>query len=149
MKIINLILIWLLITYVLPLHGQKIVINGTKFNVDGKEIFINGANTPWNNWNDFGGSYQSSWWNSEFKRIKNAAGNATRIWISCDGEVGLNINNDGTVTGATNAFWADLDDMFQLAQNNKIYIMATLISFDHFKNSHTKYQNWRNMITIK
>lgn len=133
---------------VLPLcsHGQRIIVSGNKFQVEGKEIIMNGANTPWNNWNDFGGNYKSAWWDAEFKQIKNAGGNSTRIWISCSGEVGLTISTDGTVTGATTAFWSNLDDLFQLAKKNKIYIKATLISFDHFKNANTTYQRWRNMI---
>lgn len=126
--------------------AQKITVSGNKFLVDSKEIFMNGANTPWNNWNDFGGSYVSSFWDSEFQRIKNAGGNSTRIWITCNGMVGVNISADGTVTGATNAFWSNLDDMFRLAKKNKIYIKATLISFDHFKNSNSKYMSWRNMV---
>ena len=126
--------------------AQKITISGNKFQVDGKEIFMNGANTPWNNWNDFGGSYVSTFWDAEFQRIKNAGGNSTRIWITCNGVIGVNISDDGTVTGATTAFWSNLDDMFRLAQKNKIYIKATLISFDHFKNSNAKYMAWRNMV---
>ncbi|HCY41932.1 MAG TPA: cellulase (glycosyl hydrolase family 5) [Prolixibacteraceae bacterium] len=126
--------------------AQFVTVSGNKFLVDGKEIIMNGANTPWNKWNDFGGSYTSSWWDAEFQKIKAAGGNSTRIWISCNGEVGLLIASDGAVTGATAAFWSNLDDMFRLAQKNKIYIKATLISFDHFKNSHTNYQRWRNMI---
>jgi len=138
----------LFVLNLLPLFvvAQYVTVNGNKFLVDGHEIFMNGANTPWNNWNDFGGNYQSSWWDAEFKRIKDAGGNSTRIWITCSGEVGLTISADGTVTGATDAFWSDLDDLFQLAQKNKIYIKATLISFDHFKNTYTTYQQWRKMI---
>jgi hypothetical protein len=126
--------------------AQRITVTGNKFMVEGKEIFMNGANTPWNNWNDFGGNYNSAWWDAEFGRIKNAGGNSTRIWISCNGVVGLTISADGTVTGATNTFWSNLDDMFLLAKKNKIYIKATLISFDHFKNSNSTYQRWRNMV---
>lgn len=128
------------------LTAQYVTVSGNKFLVDGHEIFMNGANTPWNNWNDFGGNYQSSWWDAEFKRIKDAGGNSTRIWITCSGEVGITILSDGTVTDATDAFWSDLDDMFLLAEKNKIYIKATLISFDHFKNTYTTYLKWRNMI---
>lgn len=142
----KLFLIAFLMSFIYSSVAQRVSVDGTKFLVNGKEIVMNGANTPWNKWNDFGGSYSSTWWDNEFKRIKDAGGNSTRIWISCNGEVGLLINVDGTVTGATNAFWANLDNMFQLAEKNKIYIKATLISFDHFKNSHTKYQSWRNMV---
>jgi len=126
--------------------AQKITVSGNKFQVDGKEIFMNGANTPWNNWNDFGGSYLGTFWDSEFQRIKNAGGNSTRIWITCNGTVGINISVDGKVTGCTTAFWSNVDDMFRLAKKNKIYIKATLISFDHFKNSNSKFQSWRNMV---
>lgn len=128
-------------------HAQRVSVSGNKFLVNGKEIVMNGANTPWNKWNDFGGGYTSTWWDAEFKRIKIAGGNSTRIWISCNGDVGLKISADGTVTGATALFWSHLDDMFKLAEKNKIYIKATLISFDHFKNSHTTFQSWRNMVS--
>lgn len=138
----------IILVSLLPLwsNAQHITVSGNKFLVDGKEIFMNGANTPWNNWNDFGGNYKSSWWDAEFQRIKNTGGNSTRIWITCSGEVGVTISTDGTVTGATTAFWSNVDDMFQLAKKNKIYIKATLISFDHFKNSNGTYPRWRNMI---
>lgn len=146
MKARNLLLLIFFISLPVLLSAQFVSVSGNKFLVDGKEIIMNGANTPWNKWNYFGGSYSSSWWDAEFQKIKAAGGNSTRIWISCNGEVGLTISDDGTVSGATPAFWANLDDMFRLAQKNKIYIKATLISFDHFKNSHANYQSWRNMI---
>jgi hypothetical protein len=146
MKTIKILVIFLVLFSPLYTIAQKITVSGNKFLVDGKEIFMNGANTPWNNWNDFGGSYVSTFWDSEFQRIKNAGGNSTRIWITCNGVVGVNISDDGTVTGATPAFWSNLDDMFRLAQRNKIYIKATLISFDHFKNSNAKYMAWRKMV---
>lgn len=128
------------------LNAQRVSTEGTKFLVNGKEIILNGANTPWNHWNDFGGNYESDWWNAEFGRIKNAGGNSSRIWISCSGDGGITIQPDGTITGATEKFWADVSDMFKLAKKNKIYIKATLISFDHFKDNHGHYQSWRNMV---
>lgn len=141
-------LLTIILVYILPFccYAQRITVSGNTFVVDGKEIYMNGANTPWNNWNDFGGNYQSSWWDAEFRRIKEAGGNSTRIWITCNGQVGLIIDDEGTVTGATEAFWSNLDDLFQLALENQIYIKATLISFDHFKDSNSNYLKWRNMI---
>ncbi|WP_308638963.1 cellulase family glycosylhydrolase [Paenibacillus silvisoli] len=126
--------------------GDRITISGTKFYAGGQQIFINGANTPWNSWNDFGRSFDYNWWNNHFATLHANGVNATRVWITCDGEVGININSNGQVTGATTAHWNNLDSLFQIAQNNGIYIMATLMSFDHFKNTHTKYQSWRNML---
>ena len=146
MKAFKILAIIFVINFPLWSAAQFVTVSGNRFLVEGREIIMNGANTPWNKWNDFGGNYTSSWWDAEFQKIKAAGGNSTRIWISCNGEVGLLIASDGTVTGATSAFWSNLDDMFRLAQKNKIYIKATLISFDHFKNSHTNYQRWRNMV---
>jgi endo-1,4-beta-mannosidase len=111
-----------------------------------KEIFINGVNTPWNNWNDFGGNYDTGFWDEEFQRIRQAGGNASRIWISCNGDVGIDIDESGMVSGATESHWEDLDDMLALAKLQGIHIMATLISFDHTKNTNIKYQRWRNLL---
>jgi hypothetical protein len=60
--------------------------------------------------------------------------------------VGIDILESGEVNGATAAHWEDLDDMFSLAAQHKVYIMATLTSFDHAKNTYKKYQRWRNML---
>ena len=146
MKISKVLTLILIIILPLVSTAQRIAVSGNKFVVEGKEIIMNGANTPWNSWNDFGGSYNNTWWDNEFQKIKAAGGNSTRIWITCSGTVGINISADGTVAGATAAFWSNVDDMFRLAQKNKIYIKATLISFDHFKSSNSKYQSWRNMV---
>ena len=124
----------------------QVTVNGTQFEVCGNRIWLSGCNTPWDNWNDFGGSYDSAFWGQHFADLHAAGVNASRIWITCSGEVGINISTTGVVTGGTAAHWANLDDMFAKAQANGIYIMATLISFDHFKQPNTTYQRWRNWI---
>ena len=126
--------------------AQRITVDGNNFKVYGKEIFMNGVNTPWDHWNDFGGNYDHSFWDTEFQKIRQAGGNASRIWISCNGDVGIDISETGLVSGATQDHWEDLDDMFTLAAEHQVYIMATLISFDHTKNTYKKYQSWRNML---
>lgn len=133
-------------SWISPTDAQRISVEGTRFTVDGHEIFMNGVNTPWDNWNDFGGVYDHDFWDREFKRIRQAGGNSSRIWITCNGDIGINISNDGEVTGATDRHWNNLDDLFALAESHKVYIMATLISFDHTKNSNNKYQAWRNLL---
>jgi len=127
------------------LLSQKITADGDKFLLYGKEIFMNGVNTPWDNWNDFGGEYDHDFWDTEFRKIRQAGGNASRIWITCNGDVGINISAEGVVSGATPSHWEDLDDMFALAARHQVYVMATLISFDHTKNTYKKYQSWRNL----
>jgi len=128
------------------LSAQRIRADKDRFVVEGKEIFMNGVNTPWDNWNDFGGDYDSEFWSNEFHRIRESGGNCARIWISCDGEVGMLIDSFGYVSGATEKHWLNLDDLFDLARTHKVYIMATMLSFDHTKDSHKNFMSWRKMI---
>jgi hypothetical protein len=118
-------------------------VNGTRFNVDGKEIWLNGANTPWNRWNDFGtGNYDHAWWDSHMQVLNDNGINCIRVWISCNGG-GIAINPDGAVTGVTPSFFNDLDRFFELAQDHGIYIIATLLSFDHTKAGNPDYLAFR------
>lgn len=127
--------------------GDRVTVSGTQFKAGTNRIWFNAANTPWNAWNDFGGSFDATWWGNHFKSLHDNGVNATRVWITCNGETGINIATDGTVSGATAAHWSNLDTLFQLAKTNGIYIMATLMSFDHFNTSHPNYMSWRNMIS--
>ncbi len=123
--------------------GDRITVSGTQFMAGGQRIWINGANTPWNNWNDFGGNYNASWWDTHFQQLHANGVNATRVWMIDSGEVGINIDSTGHVSGATDAYWANLDSLFAIAQQRQVYIMATLMSFDSFKNTYTTYPQWR------
>jgi hypothetical protein len=131
-----------------------ISINNT-FTVDEKRIWINGVNTPWNNWNDFGGTYNDSWWNNHFAKLRDAGINAVRVWINCNNDNGaITIAGNGMVSGASNKHWSDLDKFFKTAESNQIYIMATLLSFDHFKSPNGNQpraaaERWRNMLKNK
>ncbi len=125
-------------------RAQKITIDGLEFRVGSNRIWMNGANTPWNNWNDFGGSFDYNWWNNHFQELQDNGINSSRIWFSCNGDVAPYINSSGYVTGVPQAFWDDCDQLFQIAQDKGIYIMATVISFDHFKSANAT--GWRNMV---
>ena len=66
----------------------RVYIEDTKFMVDGKELWVNGVNTPWKDWNDFTGSMiEDSWsgdlniqfWDDEFSRLTSDGINCTRI----------------------------------------------------------------------
>lgn len=124
----------------------KVTVNGTDFLVNDQKLFMNGVNTPWDKWNDFGGRFNVDFWSEHFKMLSEAGVNSTRIWITCNGDVGINIDANGLVTGATSKHWSDLDTLFTLAEENGIYIMATLISFDHFKDSNKNYLSWRKLV---
>jgi hypothetical protein len=126
--------------------GEQIVIADGRFMAGDHRIWINGANTPWNHWNDFGGDFDEAWWNAQFQALNENGINATRVWITCNGDVGIAIDENGHVAGATPAHWKNLDRLFQIAEQHRIYVMATLMSFDHLKSGHASFQRWRNWI---
>lgn len=127
--------------------GERITVSGTEFRAGTNRIWINGANTPWHVWNEFGGKFNEAWWDHHFELMHENGINASRVWIACDGGGGINIDSNGHVTGCTPKFWADLDALLRIAERHQVYIMATLISFDHFSEGKAHYQGWRKMIT--
>lgn len=129
--------------------SAKVSIEGNKFMVDGKELWINGCNTPWHNWNDFNGSMDYEFWDKTFAQLAEDGINATRIWLNCNGEMTVQFKSDGTVHGIREEHWDDLDKLFEIASRHHVYIMATLTSFDHFKSSGGAGEHWRTMITSK
>lgn len=124
----------------------NIYIEGDKFMLDGEEVWLTGMNAPWQAWDDFGGNYNAEYWSKVFSAMNESGFNSCRIWINCSGNNGVEIDEDGFVTGATPEHWEDLDSLFSLAAENEIYIMATLMSFDHFKDSNWKHTRWRAML---
>lgn len=128
------------------LSAQHIYVDGTSLMVNGCPIFMVGANTPWDNWNDFGGNYNSNFWSTHFADMSSYGLNSSRIWISCNGDGQPYVSSDGTVSPPTQAFWDDMDDMIASATANGIYVMATIMSFDHFKEGNGNYMGWRNMV---
>ena len=126
----------------------KVYIEGNKFMVDGKELWINGVNTPWHHWNDFIGNMDYDFWDQTFEKLASDGINATRIWLNCNGESVVQLRADGSVLNINDSHWEDLDKLFEIANKHKVYIMATLSSFDHFKDSGSA-ERWRTMINTK
>lgn len=127
--------------------SAKVTVDGTKFTVDGKELWINGVNTPWQNWNDFGSpGFDESFWDSHFADLHEIGINASRVWVNCNSMVGIKLKTTGELKEVTEKHWQDIDKLFEAAENNQIYVMPTLLSFDHFKD--TNYADrWRAVIT--
>jgi hypothetical protein len=132
-------------------EDRRITIEGNYFMAGGKRIWMNGTNTPWNKWNDFGGAYNDGWWDDHFAKLREAGVNSVRVWINCNNDNrAILIEDDGMITGVSEKHWADLDLFFETAERNQLYIMATLLSFDHFQDRGARpvnAQRWRNMIT--
>lgn len=109
----------------------------------GRPIYMNGANTPWHRWNDFGGDYDAAWWSEHYASLHETGVNSSRVWITCDGSVGIDISAEGEVLGATPEHWQHLDSFFAIASEQRIYVMATLMSFDHFESrAAAQWQAW-------
>ena len=125
----------------------RVTIDGTQFKVNGKELWINGVNTPWQNWNDFGGNFEESFWDSHFAELHENGVNASRIWVNCNGMSIVRLKSDGTVQAVDEEHWTHLDKLFELAEKHEIYIMATFLSFDHFKDGNTGCEKFRQMVS--
>lgn len=132
-----------------PTKSAKVTIEGTKFMVDGKELWINGVNTPWQKWNDFCGNMDEQSWEETFALLKKDNINCTRIWINCNGTGVVRVNDEGMVESVNESHWTDLDKLFALAEKYEVYVMPTLLSFDHFKDGNTGKDNWRTMVSTK
>jgi len=127
----------------------RVSVTGNQFTVNSKRIWFNGVNTPWNKWNDFGGGYDDAWWDIHFKELHSAGINAVRVWINCNNDNGaINIEDSGIIKGVSQKHWADLDKFFLTAERYQKYIKATLVSFDHFKDTGKRpsAEKWRNML---
>lgn len=124
----------------------RVEVSGTDFVVNGNAIYMNGVNTPWDKWNDFGGGFNAVFWKTHFEELSSNGINSCRIWFVCNGDKGIEKDDNGFVTGCTEKFWQDCDTLFKLAQENGIYIMATLMSFDNFKDEGQDYMFWRNLL---
>ena len=130
---------WILVLFaavqliITPASAQRIYVDGNIFKVDGRQIWINGTNTPWNRWNEFGGNFNESFWREEFARLVIYGVNSTRVWLSCDADGHVRITENGYVTGPTEKFWNDVDKLMEIAEEYQIYIISAAISFDHVR----------------
>jgi hypothetical protein len=127
-----------------PAPAQRIYVDGNIFRAEGKQIWINGTNTPWNKWNEVGGNFDENFWREEFARLVIYGVNSTRVWLSCDANGHVGITGDGYVTGPTEKFWNDLDILMDIAGEYQVYLMAAPISFDHTRQG-KDMEAWKKM----
>lgn len=129
--------------------SARVTVEGAKFMVNGKELWLSGGNTPWHHWNDFTGNMNEEYWEETFAQLASDNINCTRIWINCNGQNIIRLNFDGTISEIVEGHWTDLDKLFSLAEKYGVYVMPTLLSFDHFKEPKTSAELFRKMITSK
>lgn len=129
--------------------SARVTVDGTKFMVNGKQLWINGVNTPWYNWNDFTGSMDYDAWDKTFSQLAEDGINCTRIWVNCTGENIVRLKSTGEIKNINKGHWSDLDKLFEIAEKHKVYVMATLTSFDHCKGDTGSPERWRTMLQSK
>ena len=56
--------------------GKRICVRGSEFVAGDRAIFLNGVNTPWDNWNDIGGDFNESFWRAHFAVLRENGINA-------------------------------------------------------------------------
>ncbi len=126
--------------------SSRIRVTGNKFVFDGRRIWISGVNTPWNKWNEFGHDFDKDWWNNHFQVLVKSGVNSVGVWITCDGwNSSPKIDEYGKISVPTDKFWEDVDVLFELAKQHKLYLMISLISFNHSKPGNHNSELWRKM----
>ncbi len=129
--------------------SARVTVDGTKFMVNGKELWINGVNTPWQNWNDFNGKMDEAQWDETFKQLKADGVNCTRIWVNCNGMSTVRLKSTGEIKEVNESHWTDLEKLFAIAEKYQVYVMPTILSFDHFKDTNSGGTQWQTLITTK
>ena len=109
---------------------------------EGKPIFINGLNVPWNNFGGdvgnhylWGANYNAVWFEKMLSDCEAYGINCIRFWVHTDGRANPEFNEDGFVKGLDADFYPALDDIFLRAKNHGILIMPCLWSFDMCKDT--------------
>lgn len=128
-----------------PLESVQVV--GTEFRTEsGRPVWLNGINTAWMHWNDFGGGrFDAPRWEREFQRYQAAGINCARVWIDCDGEVAVRFDPAGHVVGPDDTVMAEMQRLLDIAAAHRVRVLAVLTSFDHLKPSHAKHGLWRRV----
>lgn len=128
--------------------SPKVTVDGTKFTVDGKELWINGVNTPWQHWNEFGtDNFEPEFWDSHFADLHEIGINSVRVWVNCTSMVSISLKTTGEVKSVSEKHWQDVDKLFEIAEKHQIYLMPTLLSFNHCEDSDRSSDRWRKVIT--
>jgi hypothetical protein len=125
----------------LSLHSQAQKVSHLIY-FEGKPMFINGVNIPWNNFGSdvgnhylWGANYKPEWFEKMFADCEANGINCVRFWIHTDGRSNPEFNTDGSVKGLDGDFFPAFDDIFLRAKNHGVLIMPCLWSFDMCKDS--------------
>lgn len=106
--------------------------NTKTFELNGEQVFLNGANQPWDRYsNDFGNNQPTSVFcdlNETLVNINNAAGNSIRMWLFCEGQNIPEFDSNGNVIGTDKAdtLIKDLTLYLQAAAKQNVLVFLSL-----------------------
>lgn len=130
--------IFVLLASMLALSFVSIAQQTIKYN--GRDIFINGANVPWNSFgNDvgthpsWGSGFSAFTFGKAFQNCKKYGINCVRLWIHCDGRATPEFDASGAVIGLDANFFSNFDAIMDSAARYNILVMPCLWSFDMTK----------------
>ena len=119
----------------------RIYTAGRKFMTAGQQIYLNGINTPYHLFNEFGSDlYDHDWWDAEFTRLNSLGINSVRVWVNDDptlpgpyvnGNLGIWMDQNYAVNVSAK-WWQDVDDIVALAATHKIYIRLVVFTMHFF-----------------
>ena len=127
-------------------EAQGIIIRGNKFYAGKEEIWFNGINTPWHNFDDIGNVFDTLWWEAEFQRYVDNNINLARVWIHCSGKYTPEVNSEGQVTGAGTNFWEDMDALVKISRTKQVYLLPVLWSFDMTHDKYPGHEKYRLLL---
>lgn len=121
--------------------SEALTIEGNQFKRNGRTIFLNGLNSPWQDDQyfriDFLGTphFDEAFWINEFKNMEENHVNTARIWIHGRGNNTPAYDTFGFTLPPTQDFYDDLEFIVNLAEEKKIYIIFNMWSFDMVQKS--------------
>lgn len=117
----------------LALSASTVAGPGSTIFWNGQSSYLLGADFAWSNYGtDFGtgGWGKFTDWTtiaSQFATLHSQGVRIVRWWLFADGRYSPDFNSDGTVSGLDNSVLPDLDQAMQIAANNQIYLLFTVI----------------------
>ncbi len=136
------------------LCAQNIQVSGNRFTLDGKEIYLNGVNAPWQ-WqsdcdiNFMRRNFDRSFWEAELQKYADNKVNVVRVWLHGSGNYSPALNGSGSVTayGTNDLFWQNMDTLVNIAARKKLFLMPAFWSFDMASTNAYYYSQYRQILT--
>jgi mannan endo-1,4-beta-mannosidase len=118
----------------IPCTLGRLSVSGGHLLCKGERVFLSGVNFAWNH---YGQDFGNGWYNSSrsqfeswFKEIESAGGNAVRVWVHTD-KSGPHLDASGHATGSdVHSYITEIGEFLDSAQRHGIFILLTIWNGD-------------------